>query len=233
MSLQHSICEYNVSGCKMDIEILYEDQYLLTCIKPAGVLSEDGGMPDMLSAQLGVKRIYCVHRLDKDVGGVMIFAKDGKTAALLSEAISAHKAKKEYLLICQGVPEENTGTFSDLLYHDKQKNKTYVVKKERKGVKDAELQYEVLASDIDANISLVRAALKTGRSHQIRVQFASRKMPLVGDGKYGSSIKSPKIALWSYRYAFAHPVTGETIMTAKTPPIENSWTAFEDVIKAI
>lgn len=217
----------------MDINILYEDKYLLTCVKPAGVLSEDGGMPDLLSAQLGIKRVYCVHRLDKDVGGVMVFAKDGKTAALLSEAISAHKAKKEYLLICQGVPEAKTGTLKDLLYHDKQKNKTYVVKKERKGVKDAELDYEVVASNGDMNVSLVRAALKTGRSHQIRVQFASRKMPLVGDGKYGSGIKSPKIALWSFMYTFMHPVTGERITAKKTPPIENQWTVFEEDISAM
>ena len=109
----------------MDIEILYEDKYLIACIKPSGVISEDGGLPDLLSKQLNAKRIFCVHRLDKDVGGVMIYAKDGKTAALLSEAISAHRAKKEYLLICQGVPEAKTGTLKDLLYHDKQKNKTY------------------------------------------------------------------------------------------------------------
>ncbi len=217
----------------MDIEILYEDKYLLTCIKPTGVLSEDGGMPDMLSEQLGAKRIYCVHRLDKDVGGVMIFAKDGKTAALLSESISAHKAKKEYLLICQGAPEEKAGTLFDLLYHDKQKNKTYVVRKERKGVKDAELDYETLAFDAEANVTLVKVTLKTGRSHQIRVQFASRKMPLAGDGKYGSAIKSPQIALWSFRYTFTHPVTGETITAAKTPPVENQWTAFEEILKTI
>ncbi len=233
MSLKHYTGKYNVSGCEMDIEILYEDKFLLSCIKPTGVLSEDGGMPDLLSAKLGAKRIYCVHRLDKDVGGVMIFAKDGKTAALLSEAISAHRAKKEYLLICQGKPAEETGAFFDLLYHDKQKNKTYVVKKERKGVKDAELDYEVLASDAETNVSLVKATLKTGRSHQIRVQFASRKMPLVGDQKYGSSMKNPKIALWSFRYTFTHPVTGETITAVKTPPIENQWTAFEEKIKTI
>ncbi|MBQ1256575.1 MAG: RluA family pseudouridine synthase [Clostridia bacterium] len=217
----------------MDIEILYEDKYLLACVKPTGILSEDGGMPDLLSAQLGAKRIYCVHRLDKDVGGVMIFAKDGKTAQLLSEAISAHKAKKEYLLICQGAPEEKTGTFKDLLYHDKQKNKTYVVKRERKGVKDAELDYEVLSSDAENAVSIVKATLKTGRSHQIRVQFASRKMPLAGDGKYGSSIKTPQIALWSFKYSFAHPVSGETITASKMPPIENQWTAFEEILKTI
>lgn len=217
----------------MNIEILYEDKYLLAWIKPAGVLSEDGGMPDLLSAQLGEKRIYCVHRLDKDVGGVMIFAKDGKTAASLSEAISAHRAKKEYLLVCQGIPGEKAGAFFDLLYHDKQKNKTYVVKKERKGVKDAELDYEVLAVNEQANVSLVKATLKTGRSHQIRVQFASRKMPLAGDQKYGSSIKASRIALWSFRYTFAHPVTGEAITAEKTPPIENQWTVFEEEIKAM
>ncbi|MBR3927852.1 MAG: RluA family pseudouridine synthase [Clostridia bacterium] len=217
----------------MDIEILYEDKFLLACVKPVGVLSEDGGMPDLLSNQLNAKRIYCVHRLDRDVGGVMIFAKDGKTAALLSEAISAHKAKKEYLLICENAPAENAGTMKDLLYHDKQKNKTYVVKKARKGVKDALLDYETLASDAESGMSLVKATLKTGRSHQIRVQFASRKMPLIGDGKYGSGIKTPKIALWSFRYAFLHPVTGETIVAQKTPPIENQWTAFDKTIQTI
>lgn len=217
----------------MDIGILYEDKYLIACIKPSGVISEDGGLPDMLSKQLNVKRIFCVHRLDKDVGGVMVYAKDGKTAALLSEAISAHKAKKEYLLICQGEPQEHAGTFFDLLYHDKQKNKTYVVKKERKGVKDAELDYELIAHNTENDVSLVKATLKTGRSHQIRVQFASRKMPLAGDGKYGSGIKQSKIALWSYRYSFIHPVTGEEICAEETPPIENLWAAFEKEIGQI
>lgn len=217
----------------MEIEILYEDQYLVACIKPAGVLSEDGGMPDLLQRQLDAKRIFCVHRLDKDVGGVMIYAKDGKTAALLSEAISAHMAKKEYLLICQGAPKEDEGTLFDLLFHDKQKNKTFVVKKERKGVKDASLDYKVISKDENAGVSLVKATLKTGRSHQIRVQFASRKMPLAGDAKYGSSIKSSKIALWSFRYTFIHPVTGKEISAKKTPPGENLWTAFEEAIGAI
>ena len=217
----------------MDIEILYEDKYLVACIKPVGIVSEDGGLPDKLALQMNAKRIYCVHRLDKDVGGVMIYAKDGKTAALLSEAISAHKAKKEYLLLCQGAPEENAGTLFDLLFHDKQKNKTYVVKKERKGVKDAQLDYEVIDKSAELSVSLVKATLKTGRSHQIRVQFASRKMPLVGDAKYGSSIKSPRIALWSFRYTFIHPVTGETITAEKKPPMENTWIAFENALAAI
>ncbi|MBQ9854728.1 MAG: RluA family pseudouridine synthase [Clostridia bacterium] len=217
----------------MDIEILYEDAYLVACVKPAGMLSEDGGMPDALSGQLNAKRIFCVHRLDKDVGGVMIYAKDGKTAALLSEAIAAHRAKKEYLLICQGVPQAKEGTLTDLLYHDKQKNKTYVVSRERKGVKDAALDYEVVRYDDESDLSLVKALLKTGRSHQIRVQFASRKMPLAGDMKYGSKIKKSRIALWSYRYSFRHPITGEDMTFAKTPPMEDPWTAFEKDILSI
>lgn len=217
----------------MEIEILFEDQYLVACIKPAGVLSEDGGMPDLLQSQLNEKRIFCVHRLDRDVGGVMIYAKDGKTAALLSEAISAHRVKKEYLLVCQSAPAEKAGTLKDLLYHDRQKNKTYVVKKERKGVKDAELDYEVIREEAKSGASLVRAALKTGRTHQIRVQFASRKTPLIGDKKYGSTIKSTKIALWSFRYTFVHPATGETVIVKKTPPMEEPWTAFQEAIQAI
>lgn len=215
----------------MNIEILYEDRYLVACVKPVGVLSEDGGLPDLLSGQLNAGRIYCVHRLDKDVGGVMIYAKDGKTASLLSEAISAHRAKKEYLLICEGKPDESMGTFKDLLFHDRQKNKTYVVQRERKGVKDAELDYEVLEHDDEKNLSFVKATLKTGRSHQIRVQFASRKMPLSGDARYGSQKKNSPIMLWSFRYSLDHPVTHDKIVITKTPPVENDWTAFEKIIE--
>lgn len=217
----------------MAIEILYEDQYLLACVKPAGMISEDGGLPDELQKQLNGKRVFCVHRLDRDVGGVMIYAKDGKTAAKLSEAISEHEARKEYLLICEGIPEEEEGTYKDLLFHDRQKNKTYVVQRERKGVKDAELDYKVIAVDLGKNLTLASALLKTGRSHQIRVQFASRKLPLAGDKRYGSARKNSPIMLWSYFYQIVHPVTGEMLSIKKTPPAQDEWTPFCKTIEEL
>lgn len=212
----------------MAAEILYEDRHLVVCVKPVGILSEEGGMPDLLQTQLKVARIFCVHRLDRAVGGVMVYAKDGKTAAKLSEMISGHAVTKEYLTVVHGVPEETRGEMHDLLYHDNARNKSFVVTRERRGVKDASLEYEVLETITTENgkQSLVHIRLHTGRSHQIRVQFSSRRMPLIGDGKYGSTAKDVNIALWSHKLTFSHPVTNRPIEISALPPAEAPWTQF-------
>ena len=212
----------------LPIPILYQDAHIVLCVKPVGLLSEDGGLPDRLAEQLGAARVYCVHRLDRDVAGVMAYALNGKTAALLTETFSGHRAVKEYALVCHGVPEPAAGVMTDLLYHDAARNKTYVVNRPRKGVKDARLQYRALA---EANaqgdpLSLVRVRIQTGRSHQIRAQFASRGLPLFGDARYGSPQRGADIALWSFRLAFAHPLTGKVLDFSRFPPPAEPWTRF-------
>ncbi len=184
------------------IEILFENSSFLVCIKPVGVPSQCDGAEDavkLLREQTGGE-IYPVHRLDTAVGGTMIFAKSKKSAAFLSKEIAEKRFEKIYLAVAEGIPEEKEGCFEDLLFRDKRKNKSFVVKRERKGVRQASLDYRVLG-EADGK-SLVSIRLNTGRSHQIRVQFASRKMPLVGDGKYGSRDNGCNIALWSNKVGF-------------------------------
>lgn len=193
------------------MEILFEDRDLIVCIKERGILSQQGKegertMLTLLSEHTG-SEAYPVHRLDKEVGGVMVFAKNQKCAAALSSQVSDRTMKKEYITVIEGSPAEKEGTMEDLLFFDRSKNKAFTVKKERRGVKKALLSYKVLAER--DGLSLVRVKLHTGRTHQIRVQFASRKTPIVGDRRYGSKRESRIIALWSCHISFVHPVTGE------------------------
>ena len=204
-------------------EILYVDDSVAVCIKLAGTDAQDA-MCALLREALGGE-IYCVHRLDRGVGGVMVYARSAAAAAALSRAITDGRMQKEYLAICAGKPEPARGEMRDLLYHDAQRNKTYVVDRQRKGVREALLEYQVLSSDADA--SLIRVRLHTGRSHQIRVQFASRKMPLLGDRKYGSRERDCSIALWSTALSFPHPVNGELMRFSAYPPHVDPWTRFE------
>jgi len=197
------------------IRVLYQDKFILVCLKPAGVLSQAGPGEDMLQL-LGAQEncsLFPVHRLDRGVGGVMVFAKTGKAAAALSAAIQNGSFRKEYLCVVQGAPAEESGLYRDLLLHDKSRNKTFVVDRMRGGVKEAILEYWTLEKRSDR--SLVRVKLLTGRTHQIRVQFASRKTPLMGDGKYGGG--SGQIALWSWHLSFPHPVTGKELTFSHLP----------------
>lgn len=205
------------------MEILYEDSSVIVIIKPQGVLSQSdktGGesMITKLQAYTGGE-VYPVHRLDKETGGVMVYAKTQKAAAALSRDISEHRFHKEYLALVHGVPEENSGTLCDLLFHDRAKNKSYVAKRERKGVKKAELYYELLETvEKDGEkYSLLRVVLHTGRTHQIRVQLASRKMPLSGDCKYGAKDGFNLLGLWAYRLEFTHPKTLENMAFTALP----------------
>lgn len=200
------------------LKILYQDADLVICVKPAGVLSQDSGcssMPALLRTQLGVEYVSVVHRLDKEVGGVMVYALSARAAAGLSRIVQERKLDKVYQAVLMGVPDAKTGTLEDLLYHDKARNKTYVVDRQRKGVKDARLMYEVLRQG--TSHTLVRVQLFTGRTHQIRVQFASRKLPLVGDRKYGGKQSGVPLCLWSFRLSFEHPVTGKRMTFTQEP----------------
>ncbi len=178
------------------MEILYSDKALAVCVKPVGLDSEQE-VPAALIQALGGE-IFPIHRLDKNVGGVMVYARTRQAAAALSRAIQEGSMVKEYVALVHGTPPE-TGDWEDLLFKDSVKNKVFVVKKERKGVKKARLGYRVLTSGPD---SLVRIRLHTGRSHQIRVQFASRGYPLAGDHKYGARDDLSAPMLFSCRVSF-------------------------------
>jgi len=183
------------------LTILYEDEQLLVCVKPSGVLSaKDASGQENLCDLLAPRQVFPVHRLDREVSGLMVFAKTKAAAAFLSRAMQ-EDFEKEYLTLCEGCPQPAEGLWTDLLYHDRVKNKTYVVKRERKGVKEARLEYTVLRA---GKRSLVRVRLLTGRTHQIRVQFASRGCPLMGDRRYGAA-SDGAMGLCCYALSFPHP----------------------------
>ena len=203
------------------IEILYQDDDIIVCMKPAGLLSEGEGADSLLAvlaAQCG-GQIYPVHRLDRGAAGLMVFARNSKAAAGLSRAVQEKQLKKEYFARISGAPAEKVGEMTDYLFKDSRKGKVFAVKRPRKGVREARLTYRVLWQDEDS--SLVRVALDTGRTHQIRVQFSSRGMPLWGDGKYGSRVKG-ELALFSCGLGFPHPKTGKT-MEFEAKPTGDSW----------
>lgn len=191
------------------MEIVYIDNHIVICIKPAGIDSQKK-LPELLSNKIAGE-IYTVHRLDINVGGIMVYARDKKTAAHLSRCIQEGTMIKEYLALVHGQPPVQS-IWEDLLWKDSKKNKVYVVKRERKGVRKAKLEFKTLHS---GNQSLVHIRLYTGRSHQIRVQFASRGFPLVGDHKYGSRDKLTSPQLYSYRLTF--PYQGKIMTFEKRP----------------
>ena len=191
------------------MHLLYEDKDIVVCVKPVGVDSEKE-LPRLLQEQLGGE-IFCLHRLDLNVGGVMVFARDKKAAAELSRLIAEGKMVKEYVAVVHGQPPES-GDWEDLLFKDSRKNKVFVVKRQRAGVKAARLEFNRLCAGEE---SLVRIRLHTGRSHQIRVQFSSRGFPLVGDYKYGARDKETAPMLFSCCIRF--PWKGETAEFSALP----------------
>lgn len=187
------------------MEILYSDPEIVVCVKPVGMDSEHE-VPQALGGE-----IYPIHRLDKNVGGVMVYAKKKTSAAALSKAVQEGTMVKEYVAMVHGAPPE-AGDWEDLLWKDSAKNKVFVVKRERRGVKKARLEYKRLR---EGETSLVRIRLHTGRSHQIRVQFSSRGFPLVGDHKYGSRDEKSEPMLFSCCLTF--PYKGRTLRFEKLP----------------
>lgn len=216
------------------IRILYEDEYITVCVKPVGTLSQCDGQEDMVSLlrnQLG-GTIYPVHRLDRNVGGIMAFARTAGAASVLSGEIADGGFVKRYLAAVKGAPLPDSGEMTDLLFRDSVSGRTYVVKRPRKGVREARLAYRTLESAEEKSLVLVR--LYTGRTHQIRAQFASRGMPLLGDGKYGSRDKKCDTALWSYRLTFAHPVSGEPLEFESLPDFSQyPWSVFVNTCRQI
>ncbi len=210
--------------------ILFDDQDLVVCIKPAGLLSEDGegGLPQILRERLNCD-IFPVHRLDRGTGGLMVYAKSSSAAAKLSSSITDGKFIKRYLTVVRGIPDASEDVLKDLLYHDRRKNKSFVVKRSRAGVKEASLHYRLLSTVTHngSKLSLLDVQLHTGRTHQIRVQFSSRRLPLYGDGKYGGRTEAEGMALWSYSLSF--PWKGKMMeFTAK--PVGAPWCLFEELL---
>lgn len=207
------------------MELLYTDRDLVVCIKPARVLSTDepGGLPELVRQALGDPDadVRTVHRLDRVVSGVMVLARNAAAAGELSRQIREDRFFKEYLAVVHGCPPEEQGTFTDLLCRDKARRMTMVATEPGKGVQEAVLDYRLLSRA--GELSKVEIHLRTGRTHQIRVQFASRGMPLVGERKYAVLEDPCQIALWSHRIGFAHPATGAWLEFSREPPHGYPW----------
>lgn len=223
------------------LKLLYDDTCITVCEKPIGVSSEvsEAGesMPSLLAAYY-VSRSdrstpYPLHRLDLAVGGLMVYAKNKKAASVLSRDIAEGRFDKGYFAVCAGDVEEalgKEGELFDYLFKDSRKNKVFVVKKKRQGVKEARLRFHLIEKITvgDEIFSLVFVTLMTGRTHQIRVQFSSRGFPLYGDGKYGSRHKG-EIALFLARLAFSHPDTKEALVFTLSPPDRLPFSLFGEV----
>ncbi|WP_163536950.1 RluA family pseudouridine synthase [Gracilibacillus sp. YIM 98692] len=224
----------------MDIPIIYEDNHLLMVEKQPNIpvqedKSNDQDLLNLLKQDIKVRyqkpgNVYLalVHRLDRPVGGVMVFAKTSKAASRLSNIIRKNEWEKEYLAVVRGVPEQQD-TLVDYLHKDKKRNQVSVVSPQDKKGKKARLHYQVLETEHD--LSLIKIKLETGRPHQIRVQFASRGFPLYGDQKYGSHVNKPgqQIALWSHELSFVHPVKKEEVCGVSRPPNRYPWTMWKNI----
>ena len=208
------------------MELIFVDSDIVVCVKPPRVLSTDepGGLPDLVREALGDPGadIRTVHRLDRVVSGLMVLARNPKAASELSRQIREGIFDKEYMAVLHGGPEDRSGTLRDLLGRDKARRMTYVADQPGKGIQEAVLHYQTIGQA--EGLSKVRIQLQTGRTHQIRVQFSSRGMPLVGERKYAVLEDPCEIALWSYRLGFSHPVTGETMEFTLEPPRSYPWT---------
>ena len=210
------------------MELVYVDDSLVVCVKPPRVKSTDepGGVPELVREALGNPKadVRTVHRLDQVVSGLMVLARTEQAASELSRQIRDREFEKEYLAVVHGCPEAEQGTLTDLLYRDKARRMTMVATEMAKGVQEAVLDYWVQGRTKD--MTKVRILLHTGRTHQIRVQFASRGMALVGERKYSTLGDECEIALWSHRIAFTHPTTGEKMDFRMEPPQIYPWDQF-------
>lgn len=221
------------------INVIYEDNHLLVVEKPVNVLSQgddtnDKDMVNLLKNYLKVKYnkpgnvfVGLVHRLDRPVGGIMVFAKTSKAASRLSEQVRNKSFKKTYRAVLNGNMKKDKDILKDYLYKNKKTNMVSVVNKNHKDAKDAELSYETISKN--EKFSMVQVDLKTGRPHQIRVQFSSRNHSLFGDQRYGQHInkKGDQIALWSYKIEITHPTTKEKMEFICNPPNNYPWNLFE------
>ncbi len=210
------------------MEIIYRDDRIVAAVKPAGVLSTDepGGMPELLRAEFGEPALPVrgVHRLDRAVGGVMVFALTRRAAGDLSRQIREGRFRKEYLAVISGVPREESAVLRDFLHRDEARRMTFIVPERSAEAREAALRYELLSSC--GGLSLLRVELFTGRTHQIRCQLSGHGMPILGDRRYGVLTEECGIALWSRRIQCLHPRTGEEMTFFRDPPTEYPWKLF-------
>ncbi|GGH23766.1 RluA family pseudouridine synthase [Paenibacillus segetis] len=233
----------SVTTGQPQMSILYEDNHLLGIEKPVNVPTQEdaSGDPDLLNLlKSDIKERYqkpgnvylgLVHRLDRPVGGAMIFAKTSKAASRLSEAVRSRNFDKTYVAVVRGTPPQSQGRLIHHLLKDERTNTVSIVPKGTQGSKEAILNYSVLGtSALDDKLTLVQVELLTGRPHQIRVQMNAIGCPLYGDQKYGSAHNKPgqQIALWSLYVGFPHPVTGDRINLISLPPREHPWNCWEE-----
>ncbi len=224
----------NREAGQQTLHVLYWDRSILVCEKPTDCLSEPGpgrNLPELAGQWLAARgenpAVRTVHRLDKAVGGLTVLARSQKSAASLIAQIAAHAVEKEYLAVLRGVPRQEEATLEDLLFHDSRTNKTFVVTRPRKGVREAKLSYRVLgrAEHEAGPLTLVRVKLHTGRTHQIRAQFSHRGLPLLGDIRYGSKAAHGP-ALFSCFLALDHPESGKRLKF-EINPSGAPWDLFE------
>lgn len=212
------------------MELLYVDDRVVVCVKPSGLLSTDepGGLPDVIRKALKDENavVRSVHRLDRPVGGVMVYARTKRAASELSAQIRAGEFHKEYLAVLCGIPERQEGELKDYLIRDTMARRTIIAGDDLPGAREASLSYRMLASE--QNTSLVRIRLHTGRTHQIRCQFSARGLPLWGDRKYGAK-EGSAVALWSASISFLHPRTGERLRFFAKPPADKPWNHYNTI----
>lgn len=217
-----------------EIKLLYADDRVVVCIKPAGVLSTDepGGMPERLRAALGGPEavVRSVHRLDRVVGGVMVYARTRRAAAELGRQIEDGTLRKEYLAVVHGRPAGETGSLRDRLHRDRAERKTYIVPEGTPQSQEAVLGYELLEER--AGLSLLRVRLETGRTHQIRCQLAGHGTPIAGDVKYGAPEAPYGVALCSHKLRFLHPRTGEEMVFSYMPRWQSPFDGFDFIVSA-
>lgn len=202
------------------VKILFDDDYITVAEKPAGMTSEisdsKSSFPAELAKTVSSPSLFPVHRLDRETSGLMVYAKTAYAAAELSEQIRNGIFKKEYIAAVSPAMESDSGELVDMLYFDRRQNKAFSVTSVRKGVRKAVLSYRTEAKF--GNLSVLHIELRTGRTHQIRVQFSHRGHSVVGDRRYGSKIKTGDMLLWSYRLSFLHPLTKEALSFSDSPP---------------
>ena len=223
------------------LKVIYEDNHIIVVEKPVNIPSQADktGDIDLLTIiKQYIKEKYqkpgnvylgLVHRLDRPVGGVMVFAKTSKAAARLSNQVREKQFEKTYLAIVNGKMEQNTGTLEDYLYKDERNNKSKVVPEGTKNSKLAILDYEVLKYAPELDLSVLKIHLHTGRHHQIRVQLSSRNHSIYGDQKYGGRGHGKQITLWAYELKFYHPITNEQITFHSIPEMTGSWKILENI----
>ena len=222
------------------LNVIYEDNHIIVVEKQPNIPSQgdktnDIDMLTIIKDYIKEKynkpgNVYLglIHRLDRPVGGVMVFAKTSKAAARLSEQVREKVFRKEYLVVVDGKFEKEKGIMKDYLLKNERNNLSKVVEENTKNAKYAELEYEVLKYREDINLSAVKVNLHTGRHHQIRVQFASRKHSIYGDQKYGTRGKGKQIALWAYKLTINHPITKEEMTFEVLPELNGTWSILKE-----